>query len=535
MSSGMRKALSLLALAAGCGLLAASALASVNQAPPANTLRISWQNDVSIDPARAYYGPDLALQYATGTFLLSYPDAPAPRGSRLVPDAAAGFPTIARDGRTYTFRIKRGYRFSNGQWVTAGSFARAIYRAIDGGWGNDLVADLVGAEAVRRGRASRMRGIKVVDRLTLRLRITKPAPDLLARLAMPYFVAAPPALGFDVGHEEIEGPIPSAGPYFVRERTANRRIVLARNRYYRGPRPRKVARIVIDIGAPPATTKLTIDTGATDLGDVPPSAHAELGRRFGVRRRSPGRYFANPTPIIYFVSFNHARRLFGGPTRLGNVRLKKAVNFALDRTALIHQHGAFAGSAHDQLLAPGVRGFRDVPIYPARPDLERARALAAGSTREGKGSIYCANGALFRLQCEIIQANLREIGLDISRAPGCPSGCIQLPPHDLALGGLRADFFDPSAFTHLVDGASVRRLEGTLNDARYNRKIRLARQLTGPRRYEAFGALDVDLMRNAAPLAVFGVLNDRHYVSARVGCYHHHPVYGLDFPALCLR
>jgi ABC-type oligopeptide transport system substrate-binding subunit len=530
----MRKALSLLAFAAGCGLLAASALASVGQGPPANTLRISWQSDVEIDPARADYGNSWALQYATGAFLLTYPDAPAPRGSRLVPELAAAFPTISRDGLTYTFRIKRGRRFSNGQWVTAGSFARAIYRTLHGGWGAESVADLVGAETVMRGRASRLRGVRVVDRLTLRLRIRKPAPDLLARLAMPFFAAAPPSLGFDVGHEEVEAPVSAAGPYYVRERTSNRRIVLVRNPYYRGTRPRKVDRIVVDIGLPPQTTKLSIDRGEIDIGDVPTSAHAELGRRFGVRRRSPGRYFANPTPTIYFVTFNHARPLFGGPTRLGNVRLKKAVNFALDRSALIHQHGAYAGSAHDQLLAPGVRGFRDVPIYPARPDLRRARALASGSTREAKGSVYCSNGELFRLQCQIIQANLREIGLDISRAPGCPAGCIQLPPHDLALGGWRAEFLDPAAFTHLVDGASVRR-EGTLNDTRYNRKIRLARQLTGTRRYEAFGALDVELMRNAAPLAVFGVANERHYVSARLGCYHHHPVYGFDFPAICLR
>jgi hypothetical protein len=42
-------------------------------------------------------------------------------------------------------------------------------------------------------------------------------------------------------------------------------------------------------------------------------------------------------------------------------------------------------------------------------------------------------------------------------------------------------------------------------------------------------------MRTASPLAVCGVLTDRHYVSSRDGCYHHHPVYRWDFPAICLR
>ena len=104
----MRKTLSLVALAAGCGLLAASALASVSQAPPQNVLRVAYAVDIDyVDPALSYYAPAWALQYATGAWLLSYPDAPAPRGARLVPDVALGFPTISRDGRTYTFRLKR--------------------------------------------------------------------------------------------------------------------------------------------------------------------------------------------------------------------------------------------------------------------------------------------------------------------------------------------------------------------------------------------------------------------------------------------
>jgi hypothetical protein len=92
----------------------------------------------------------------------------------------------------------------------------------------------------------------------------------------------------------------------------------------------------------------------------------------------------------------------------------------------------------------------------------------------------------------------------------------------------------------LVDGAKVNPRPGRgpndsrFSDPRYTPWIRQAGQLVGERRHEAFGELDVDVMRNAAPLAVYGVANDRHYVSARVGCYHHHPVYGWDFPALCL-
>ena len=196
---------------------------------------------------------------------------------------------------------------------------------------------------------------------------------------MPFFMAIPTDTPDVI--DGIGAPVVSAGPYFIREWTKNRRIVLERNRYYRGPRPHRVSRIHVDIGLPLETIKLNIDSGRADTGDIPAAAHAELGDRFGVRRRSPGRYFANPTATILYLAFNHDRPLFGGPTPLGNIRLKKAINFAIDRRALMNQYGAHAGTVHDQLLPPTIRGFRDVSDLPSptgpRPGSRARRGRAA--------------------------------------------------------------------------------------------------------------------------------------------------------------
>jgi peptide/nickel transport system substrate-binding protein len=529
----MRKPFSLLALLAGCGLLAASALGSASQSPPSKTFRWSLSVDVDyVDPALAYYTPSWALEYATGAMLFNYPDAPAPRGSRLVPEVAAGFPAISRNGRTYTFRLGKTYRFNNGRRVRAANFVRAFQRARN-----------------RRPETPAARFISDVvhfaalgpDRLRIRLR--QPAGDLLARLAMPFFMAIPTDTPDVI--DGIDAPVVSAGPYFIREWTKNRRIVLERNRYYRGPRPHRVSRILVDIGLPLESIKLNIDSGRADAGDIRAAAHAELGHRFGVRRRSPGRYFANPAGTILYLAFNHDRPLFGGPTRLGNVRLKKAINFAIDRRALMNQYGAHAGAVHDQLLPPTIRGFRDVSIYPRRPDLARARTLAEGALRSSiQGTLYCTSRSPAPQVCQLVQSNLRAIGLNIdvrlhrSCFPPCgPSR--RGEPFDLSLESRSMDYFDPNDFALLIDGRTIRATDNTnvsyFNSPAYNRKVARAAGLSGPSRYRAFSALDHDLMRNAAPIAVYGVPNDRQYVSARTGCYHHHPVYGFDFPAICLR
>src|SRR3712207_8101349 len=47
----------------------------------------------------------------------------------------------------------------------------------------------------------------------------------------------------------------------------------------------------------------------------------------------------NPAPTILYLAMNHERRLFGGGGN-GNVRLKRGVNYAIDRQAMLTQRGA---------------------------------------------------------------------------------------------------------------------------------------------------------------------------------------------------
>ena len=408
--------------------------------------------------------------------------------------------------------------------------------------------DIVGAKAVISGRAVSAPGIKVLSDNRLRIRLTKRAPDILARLAMPFACAIP--LGLEINPDGISAPVVGSGPYYIAEWTPRRRIVLRRNLHYRGPRPHKVDEIVYDMGQPLATIRLRIEQGDTDHGPVPNAAHVELGGKYGVDRRSPGRYFANPTGTFRYLALNHDRGLFGqpvggGPTKgLGNVRLKQAVNFAIDRTAILSQRGAYAGVFNDQYLPPMMPGFRNAAIYPTRPNLERARALAAGATRSGKAVLYTGSSGSAVPIAQIVQQNLREIGLAVDiRVLRCiPIFCRPRrgDPYDIYMAAWRMDYLDPYDFIFLLDGRTIQPAPAdSLNlsyfdSTRYNRKIAAAASLSGQARYRAFGALDVDLAKNAAPLASYATDNDRRFFSARVRNFFQHPVYGLDLPAIAV-
>src|SRR3954447_6689188 len=116
------------------------------------TVRIVAPRDFdSTDPTQ-FPDPDpskanaFGLQYATGATLLSYPDRPTPAGDDLQPEVARAMPSISLDGRTYTFQVRPGYRFSppSNQPVTAQAYKRAIERALDPKLQSFAAYDLVG-------------------------------------------------------------------------------------------------------------------------------------------------------------------------------------------------------------------------------------------------------------------------------------------------------------------------------------------------------------------------------------------------------
>jgi peptide/nickel transport system substrate-binding protein len=542
--------------AAGCGgggndnaagSTTAAAGTGGTTAQKGGTLRANLADDADYtDPALAYYTVSWNFLYATCVKLLNYPGKPAPEGSKLVPEGASSMPTVSADGKTYTFTVPSGkFKFSppSNEPLTVENFRKALLRDLDPKMQSpaaSFMMDIVGAEAFNSGKAKDVTGITVSgDKLTIKLNTV--APDFLSRIAMPFFCAIPSDMPVNPKGEKAYA---SAGPYFISKYVPGRQITVDRNPNYTGDRPHNLDSIVYTVGVNPKQGLLQVQKDQADwpADGVPPSSHADLASEWGAdsdnAKNGKQRYFVNPTLVFRYLALNTQRETFKDPT------LRQAVAHAIDRPALIRQRGAFAGDPTDQYLPPGIPGYKDEQIYSTSgPDVAKAKELA-GSGANGAAVLYTCNESPCPETAQIVQANLKEIGVDVEikqfdRAVQFSKEGTKGEPFDIGFEGWQADYADPYDFINILlfggnIGPKNNQNFSYFDDPTYNERMVEAAKLSGDERFDTYGQLDIDIAKDAAPLAAWANDNDRDFFSERVGCQVYHPIYGTDLGQLCI-
>jgi peptide/nickel transport system substrate-binding protein len=268
-------------------------------------------------------------------------------------------------------------------------------------------------------------------------------------------------------------------------------------------------------------------------------AQRHLVPKYGVNK---GQFWVQPGGgFLRMFVLNTSRPLFRK-----NPNLRQAVNFAVDRRALLRERGGRPGGhLTDQYLTPTTLGFRDEHIYPLRgPDLAAAKQLARGHTRSRKAVLYTSTQIPPVAQAEIIRANLKQIGLEVE-VQALPVlvlfDKLSTPGEQWDIGWVGWDYSaerNPDAVLRsLFDGRTIGQPGGAnwsyFDSPKYNRLLDEASRLTGEERYPAFGDLDVQLSRDAAPAIPYSYDNTLTLVSARTGCVIVNPY--LDLAAVCLK
>ena len=477
---------------------------------------------VQVDPQLAYVSTAWWLEYATAAKLFNYPDRPGAAGTRLVPEVASRY-TVSRDGKTWTFFIRKGYRFSDGLPVTAASFKYAIDRVAN----HDLASpaapfitdpngvDIVGARAVNAGDAQHVRGV-VFKANRLIIHLVRPAAAFPTLLAMPFFQATSARLPLN---REVTGGYPSAGPYSFRNNKANVITQLRRNPYYRGARTHNLRGLDLRWNLNEEAAYQQVRSGGLDEGSLPSAHVREVAKAYRVNRT---RFWAKASSCVGVLAINRERRLFRS-----NLALRQALNWAVNRKAYAATVEPYARTPWTHLLPPTFPGSisaRKLQPYRGAPDLRKARRLAAGHLRSGKVNIgYRSSGSGGPAQARLLRDGLIKLGIaparitlkafsgaDIYDAMGKRNTDL-----DLGAGmGWCGDYSsDPASLLRAVlQSNSLQPGPST----KYDRKLRAALKLNGPARDRALGKLDLEVTRDLAPAVVLAVYNNRYFFSSRV-------------------
>ncbi len=542
---------SVAALVLGIGMLFAAAVAGPAESSTegrGGTLRIDQNSDMDyIDPSLAYFSTSWQMLDTVCANLYRYPDSEGNAGVRPVPGTAAGFPAFSNGGKRVIITVRSGWRFHTGAPVTARNYAAAMQRNLDPDMQSPAAAymeEIVGAKAVLDKKAKTASGIRVSGNKLL-INLTKPVPDMVNRLTMGFFCPQPGANGLPRNADGIGAPFNGGGPYYVKSWTQNRSLTLERNPYWRGAvaktRPANVDRIEFTFGNSLAATKLRLDRNEVDLGAIPPAEYAGVAQRYGVNQ---GRFFLRKQMTFWYLIMNHERPLFGGGG-LGNVGLKKAINYAIDRPSLVRQFGYLAGARTDQIIPYTMPGFRNWDIFPlAGANAARANQLAQGKKRDGKAVLYTFSVSHGPTVAQVVQSNLKAIGLDVEirtfdRVVQHTKAATRGEPFDITYEGWGADYADPVTFFNtLFWGGNIQQANNTnesyFNSPKFNRMILEAAATSGTERFGKYANLDRQLMRDAAPVAPFINTNARIYVSDSLGCYKYAPAHGVtNLVAVC--
>jgi ABC-type oligopeptide transport system substrate-binding subunit len=525
--------LSLLAVGASVALLVSAASASPHGVSKGGgELQLMWAIDPgSLDSALPGGPGSSTLVNATCAKLFRTEYHPDTGIARAVPEVAVGDPKITNGGRTYTFDLKRTFRFHTGERVTAQSFAYAFNRAANPKLKSaarirGYLREIVGAEEAMKGTAETISGVRVLGHYRLQIRLKKGAGDFVARLTMPYF--CPILRGTPVDRAIAAKEVPASGPYRFVEHTPNRRIVLERNPYYRGERTAYPDRIVWTIEPDPSVKLPATEQGTnhfTPLFNWPKPVVRKLVDTYGrAKSGARARVIRDSVTLSSFsFTFNTSRDAFKGA---GQKPLRKAITYALDRPALTLAAGYLEGRTSDRLLPATLRESRRLgPV--GGPDLATARKWARRTkhlptTLTFYSTTYGWNLAV----AQEFKSNLRRLGIDIKvrsfefvtylqklSTPG--------EPWDVAWIPQGAPYPDPVA-------ALFPFVRGT----RYETRLDAANQMAdAAARTKALAELEADLMRNDPPVAVWADFTPLAFVSKRFGCWGADSK--LDLAAVC--
>ncbi len=430
---------------AACGSSGGPTIGKTSLPPPVSSLVVETSFVLkTLDPARMFEPTGLMIDHVLYDTLLTY------QGSDVttpVPDLATSY-TASADARTYTFTLRKGVTFANGDPVTAA----------------DVVFSLMRTKNINGNPSFLMAGITATAPSSGTVVLTSSTPNT----AIPAILTNP-ALGIvdarkvqaaggsdaanaataDKAESSLNTTSEGSGPYTLTSYSTTTEVVLTANPRYWGPRP-KYAKIVIR-NVQASVQKLDVLKGESQIAvDLSPTQAEGMSGVQIVHGASPNLFFllTNDNPKVSKVT--------------SNPQFQQAVRYGINYASMVQLAGKGAVQAAGIIpsMFLGSLPASEAPAY----DLAKAKAAlaASGAGRPALTLVYPSdiqvNGISFGTLAARVQQDLQQVGINVQ---------LQGQSIQVALGSYRGgqeqmglwywgpDFPDPSDYLNFLPGALV--------------------------------------------------------------------------------
>jgi peptide/nickel transport system substrate-binding protein len=343
----------------------------------------------SPDPQINYTLQEWQLLVITHDGLVGFKRAGGTEGTKLVPDLATSVPKPTDGGKTYTFTLRKGIKFSNGKELKASDVKYTFERLFKigsspnaGTWYNVIVG---GDACVKSPKTCNLNQGVVVDdaKGTVTFHLTKGDPEFLDKLAVPFGFILPTG----TPNKEVQIPPPGTGPYKFVEYNPNKEIKLVRNTNFKewskDAQPNGNPDIIVQKFGLSAEAEVTqVENGQADwMFDNPPA-----DRLNEISTKYADQVHVNPLTAVWYFAFNVRIPPFN------NLKARQGVNFATDRNALVKIYGGPNLAVPTcQILPPNFPGYKPYCPYTKNPgsgkwtgpDMAKAKQLIAASGTKG--------------------------------------------------------------------------------------------------------------------------------------------------------
>jgi peptide/nickel transport system substrate-binding protein len=430
----------------------------------------------SLDPGNTYYAWtwDFSRLYATP--LTTYKSAPGAAGETIVPGLATSLGTVSANGLVWTYHIKSGLKFSDGEPITTADVKYAIERTYDRSvlengpnYFQTLLADPTYKGPYKDPKGN-LTSITTPNATTIQFHLVAPFPDFNYVASIPQDAPVPPDK--DTGANYQLDPV-SSGPYMFQSYSLNKEAVLVDNPNWTPSEDPQAAQLASKI-------TLSFNVNADDIDNRLLAGDLDLeAQGLGVGAAARAKVLSNPSieknsddglaNRLWFIYLNTK------VAPLTNVACRQAIEYAANKTELQTAFGGpvAGGAIASTTLLPGMPGYSSFDDYkaltePAGDITDAKAALAKCGKPSGFtiGAAYRSDRPAETEAAQALQASLAKVGINLE-LHGYPSGSYYsdfagspnyVHSHDLGVdfGGWSPDWPDGyGMLDELVNGNTI--------------------------------------------------------------------------------